>query len=80
MAGRFRYLNVGLAAILIFVGAKMALVDLYKVPAFASLAVIALLLAVAIGASLLRPAPVPEADAPSAPGTLAPEPEREAVG
>ncbi len=80
MAGRFRYLNVGLAAVLIFVGAKMALVDLYKVPAFTSLAVIALLLAGAIGASLLHPAPVPVADAHPAPEKLAPESEREPVG
>ena len=63
MLGRFRYLNVGLAAVLVFVGLKMSLVDLYKVPAFASLAIIAALLAAAVGASLLRPAPAGEAKA-----------------
>lgn len=55
MMGRFRYLNQGLAAILVFVGAKMTLSDVYEVPVPVSLAVVVLVLAVAIGASLLRP-------------------------
>jgi tellurite resistance protein TerC len=55
MIGRFRFLNVGLAAVLVFVGLKMTLDELYHVPAFASLAIIAVLLAAAIAASLLRP-------------------------
>ncbi len=63
MMGRFRYLNLGLAAVLVFVGLKMTLADIYKVPVVVSLAVIVLTLAVAVGASLLRPAPVPAADA-----------------
>jgi tellurite resistance protein TerC len=63
MMGRFRYLNVGLAAVLIFVGLKMSLTDVYKVSAFVSLAVIVVLLAAAIGASVLRPAPVSEPEA-----------------
>jgi tellurite resistance protein TerC len=54
MIGRFRYLNVGLAAVLVFVGAKMALSDVFHVPVYVSLAVIVLALAVAVGASLLR--------------------------
>jgi tellurite resistance protein TerC len=49
---KFRYLKTGLAAVLVFVGAKMSLVDLYKVPPLASLLVIAMLLSVAIVASL----------------------------
>jgi tellurite resistance protein TerC len=49
---KFRYLKTGLAAVLVFVGAKMSLVDLYKVPPLASLLVIATLLGVAIAASL----------------------------
>jgi len=71
MMGRFRYLNVGLAAVLVFVGLKMTLADVYKVPAFVSLAVIVVLLAVAVGASLLRPAPVPEAEADEPPKAVA---------
>jgi len=66
MMGRFRYLNVGLAAVLVFVGLKMTLADVYKVPVLASLSVIVLTLAVAVGASLLRPEA--EADGPSAAG------------
>ncbi|MCS7007013.1 MAG: TerC family protein [Gaiellaceae bacterium] len=54
MMSRFRYLNVGLAVILVFVGAKMLLSDAYKVPVALSLAVIVVVLALAIGASLVR--------------------------
>lgn len=57
MMGRFRYLNVGLAAVLIFVGLKMTLADVYEIPVFISLAVIVVVLAAAIAASLLRPLP-----------------------
>lgn len=48
------YLKPALAAILVFVGSKMLLVDVYKVPALASLAVIVTILAVAIVASVLK--------------------------
>ena len=51
---KFHYLKLGLAAILVFVGAKMALVDWLKVPAGISLGVIATILGLAIVASLLR--------------------------
>ncbi len=49
---RFVYLKIGLAGVLIFVGAKMALVDFIKIPSAASLLVIATMLGTAIGASL----------------------------
>jgi len=52
--GKFRYLKLGLSAVLVFVGIKMMLVDLYKIPSPVSLAVIAALLAVAIVASLVK--------------------------
>lgn len=51
---RFRYLNVGLAAILVFVGVKMLLTDLVHIPIGLSLGCIALILAASIAASLLR--------------------------
>jgi tellurite resistance protein TerC len=54
MIGRFRYLNVGLAAVLIFVGAKMMLVEWIKVPIVLSLSVVAGLLMISIVASILR--------------------------
>ncbi len=52
MAGRFRYLNLGLGVILAFVGIKMIITDIYHFPTFASLGVIAVVLTVAIVASL----------------------------
>ncbi len=52
---RFVYLKVGLALVLVFVGAKMLVADVWKVPVAASLGVIAAVLAASIVASLLRP-------------------------
>jgi tellurite resistance protein TerC len=49
---RFRYLKVGLALVLVFVGLKMALMDFYKVPIGVSLGVIAALLGGSVLASL----------------------------
>lgn len=54
---RFVYLKAGLAAILVFVGAKMLLAEVYQVPIWASLLVIAAVLAVAVVASLRATAP-----------------------
>lgn len=51
---RFTYLHVGLAAILVFVGAKMVLADVVPIPIALSLGVIALLLALTVAASLWR--------------------------
>jgi tellurite resistance protein TerC len=53
MAGRFRYLNVGLGVILGFVGVKMLIANVYHLPLWLSLGVIALALAVSVLASLL---------------------------
>lgn len=50
---KFRYLRPGLALVLIFVGLKMLIASVYKIPILVSLAVITAILAVAIGASLL---------------------------
>lgn len=55
MMGRFRYLNVGLAVVLVFVGTKMILADVLKIPVYLSLGVIVATLAAAVVASLLRP-------------------------
>ena len=51
---KFAYLKVGLSAVLVYVGAKMALVDFVKIPPALSLGVIALLLGASIVASLVR--------------------------
>lgn len=53
---RFHHLHYGLAAVLVFVGLKMALMDIAKVPVGVSLLVVAAILGVSIAASLLRPA------------------------
>jgi tellurite resistance protein TerC len=50
----FVYLKVGLSAILVWVGVKMLLTDVYDIPTPVSLAVVAVILAVAIAASLIR--------------------------
>jgi len=52
LVDKFRYLKVGLAAVLVFVGTKMTIAELYKVPPAVSLLVIAGLLGAAIAASL----------------------------
>jgi tellurite resistance protein TerC len=48
-----RYLKVGLAGVLVFVGVKMMLVDVYKINPLVSLAIISSLLGTAIVASVL---------------------------
>lgn len=58
---KFRYLRPGLALVLIFVGVKMLIVSVYKIPILLSLGIITAILVVAIGASLLsEPKPDPE--------------------
>jgi tellurite resistance protein TerC len=52
MADRFRYLNIGLAVILAFVGTKMLIAELYHVPTWLSLSVIVVTLTVAVLTSL----------------------------
>ena len=49
----FRYLRYGLAFILVFIGAKMCLTDIYHIPVVSSLLVIVFFLAAAIFASVL---------------------------
>jgi tellurite resistance protein TerC len=52
---KFHYLTIGLSVILVWVGSKMLLTDVYKVPIPVSLGVIAIILAVAVAASLMFP-------------------------
>ncbi|WP_224366554.1 TerC family protein [Hyalangium versicolor] len=54
MVEKFSYLKIGLSAVLVFVGAKMTLVDFVKVPAAVSLGVIALLIGGSVLASFLK--------------------------
>jgi tellurite resistance protein TerC len=59
---RFHYLKVGLSVILVFVGVKMLVVDIYEVPVGVSLAIILLVLAAATTASWLWPRAIPDHD------------------
>lgn len=52
VVGKLRYLTVGLAVILVFVGIKMLAAGWYEVPTVASLGVIVLILATAAAASI----------------------------
>jgi TerC family integral membrane protein len=49
---KFRYLKVGLSGVLVFVGAKMTLVDVIEVPPALSLVVVLAILGAAVAASL----------------------------
>ena len=53
--GLFHYLHYGLSAILVFVGAKMLLADIYKLPVGVALSVVAGILLIAVVASVVRP-------------------------
>lgn len=48
----FQYLHYGLSAILVFIGVKMVLADVYEVPTAVSLGIVGMLLAVSILASV----------------------------
>jgi tellurite resistance protein TerC len=50
----FTYLKVGLSFVLVFVGAKMLLMDVYKLPIVASLGIIAGILGASVVASLVK--------------------------
>jgi len=52
---RFHLLKYGLALILVFVGVKMLLIDIYKIPMLLSLAMVALTVAASVLLSLLFP-------------------------
>jgi tellurite resistance protein TerC len=58
MAERFHLLNYGLAAVLVFIGTKMLLMDIWKVPIGLSLGMVALL----IGSSLIASRLIPKRD------------------
>jgi tellurite resistance protein TerC len=56
MADRFHLLPYGLALVLVFIGIKMLLIDLYKLPILLSLGTVAVIIGSTIALSLLRPA------------------------
>lgn len=70
---RFVYLKTGLSVILLFIGAKMLLLDIYKIPVAVSLGVVASILTISIVASLIRTARTPHvAAAPAVAPAAAP--------
>ena len=52
MADRFHLLKYGLAFILVFIGIKMLLLDVYKIPIGFALSVVGIVLAISIFGSL----------------------------
>ena len=57
VADRFHLLKYGLAAVLVFVGTKMLIVEWVKIPVALSLGTVAVILAIAVVASLMFPHP-----------------------
>ncbi|MCU0970784.1 MAG: TerC family protein [Gammaproteobacteria bacterium] len=57
VADRFSLLKYGLALVLMFIGVKMLLIDVYKIPIGVSLAVVASIIGVSVWLSLRRAAP-----------------------
>ncbi|TLX22673.1 TerC family protein [Thermomonas fusca] len=56
MAERFHLLPYGLALVLVFIGLKMLLIDVYKLPILLSLGAVAVIIGSTIALSLMRPA------------------------
>jgi tellurite resistance protein TerC len=65
---RFHYLKLGLSVVLVFVGVKMLIADVYHVPVGLSLTIILTVLVSAVVASLVWPK-APGADPLHVPGT-----------
>lgn len=56
MADRFSLLKYGLALVLVFVGTKMMLIDIFKIPVLVSLAIVATIIAASVVLSLRKSA------------------------
>lgn len=54
MANRFSLLKYGLAAVLVFIGVKMLLIDFYKIPVGFSLAIVATFIGISVWLSLRK--------------------------
>ena len=74
----FHYLHYGLSAILVFVGAKMLLAEVYQIPAAVALSVVAGILLTSVIASLARPRQGAEARTPT--NAVGEEPSRYDLG
>ena len=56
MADRFSLLKYGLAIVLMFIGVKMILIDVFKIPVVVSLTVVATIIATSVVLSLRKDA------------------------
>jgi tellurite resistance protein TerC len=74
----FRYLHYGLSFILVFVGVKMMLADVFKVPIWVALGVIAGTLGISVVISLLKPQKGDGAEVSMAPAKKNGDPEEDA--
>lgn len=72
----FHYLHYGLSAILVFLGVKMLIADIYKIPVGISLGVIASILFLSVIASVLRPCKPESLPASAEPMVEKPKPKR----
>jgi tellurite resistance protein TerC len=52
VASKFHLLSYGLSVVLVFIGTKMLLIDIYKIPVVVSLGVVVVVLAVTMVLSL----------------------------
>jgi len=68
LAERFHLLKYGLAFILVFIGIKMVLIDIYKIPIGFALAVVGTVLAISVVGSLYVTRPGKASHPPSIPG------------
>jgi tellurite resistance protein TerC len=71
--GMFRYLHAGLVAVLLFIGVKLLISEVYEIPVGIALAVVGGLLTLSIVLSLLRPLPKGSSTADAEPGSGAME-------
>jgi len=60
---KFYYLKAGLSVILVFVGIKMMLIDIYKIPIGVSLGFVALVIVISVMASIRKNKQIEEANA-----------------
>jgi tellurite resistance protein TerC len=67
LMGLFRFLQHGLAAILVFVGIKMLISHYFKLPVVAALGVVVGILVLSVVASLVFRKPQPPPEPPPAP-------------
>ncbi len=72
---RFVYLKLGLAVVLVWVGVKMLLLEVYKIPTAVSLGVVAAILTATVVASLLATRGQRQPDRPTQPADLPRSPE-----